>query len=102
MHVLLALLTNQNFKLFLNPEDLFLSKLASVGASSPEMLLNTPQNSNTSPYLYIFDSPKLMPIPAQVERSVSYNEHRPKWSPPDLPSLLLHDRIVYIGMAVSV
>ena len=38
----------------------------SVGASSPEMLLNTLQNSNTSPYLYIFDSPKLMPIPAQV------------------------------------
>lgn len=38
----------------------------------------------------------------QVERSVSYNEHRPRRPPPDLPSLLLHGRIVYIGMPVSV
>ncbi|RZR77656.1 hypothetical protein BHM03_00002780 [Ensete ventricosum] len=37
-----------------------------------------------------------------VERSVSYNEHRPRKPPPDLPSLLLHGRIVYIGMPVSV
>ncbi|KAA8545178.1 hypothetical protein F0562_019933 [Nyssa sinensis] len=34
----------------------------------------------------------------KVERSVSYNEHRPRRPPPDLPSLLLHGRIVYIGM----
>lgn len=33
-----------------------------------------------------------------MERSVSYNEHRPRRPPPDLPSLLLHGRIVYIGM----
>ncbi|KAE8667697.1 putative ATP-dependent Clp protease proteolytic subunit-like [Hibiscus syriacus] len=33
-----------------------------------------------------------------VERSVSYNEQRPKSPPPDLPSLLLNGRIVYIGM----
>ncbi|KAK6911585.1 Clp protease proteolytic subunit /Translocation-enhancing protein TepA [Dillenia turbinata] len=32
------------------------------------------------------------------ESSVSYNEHRPRRPPPDLPSLLLHGRIVYIGM----
>ncbi|RRT72642.1 hypothetical protein B296_00012490 [Ensete ventricosum] len=38
----------------------------------------------------------------KVERSVSYNEHRPRKPPPDLPSLLLHGRIVYIGMPVSV
>lgn len=37
----------------------------------------------------------------QVERSVSYNEHRPRRPPPDLPSLLLHGRIVYIGMPVT-
>lgn len=36
-----------------------------------------------------------------MERSVSYNEHRPKRPPPDLPSLLLHGRIIYIGMPVS-
>ncbi|PKI74032.1 hypothetical protein CRG98_005510 [Punica granatum] len=59
----------------INPKDPFLSKLASVAATSPETLLNRP-----------------------VERSVSYNEHRPRRPPPDLPSLLLHGRIVYIGM----
>lgn len=39
-----------------------------------------------------------MATPAQVERSVSYNEHRPTRPPPDLPSLLLNGRIIYIGM----
>ncbi|KAJ1417134.1 ClpP/crotonase-like domain superfamily [Sesbania bispinosa] len=82
----------------LNPNDPFLSKLASVAASSPETLLNRPLNSDTPPYLDIFESPNLMATPAQVERSVSYNEHRPRRPPPDLPSLLLHGRIVYIGM----
>ncbi|KAG5056078.1 hypothetical protein JHK85_008588 [Glycine max] len=82
----------------LNPKDPFLSKLASIAASSPDTLLNTPKTSDTPPFLDIFDSPKLMATPAQVERSVSYNEHRPRRPPPDLPSLLLHGRIVYIGM----
>ncbi|KAE8677701.1 ATP-dependent Clp protease proteolytic subunit-related protein 3 [Hibiscus syriacus] len=82
----------------INPKDPFLSKLASVVASSPETILNRPVNPDTPPYLDLFDSPKLMATPAQVERSVSYNEHRPKSPPPDLPSLLLHGRIVYIGM----
>ncbi|KAF5952258.1 hypothetical protein HYC85_010202 [Camellia sinensis] len=50
--------------------------------------------------LDIFDSPKLMATLAQVERSVSYNEHQPRRPPPDLPSILLHGRIVYIGMPV--
>lgn len=81
-----------------NPKDPFLSKLASVAATSPGILLNRPSNSDTPPFLDIFDSPKLMATPAQVERSVSYNEHRPASPPPDLPSLLLHGRIVYIGM----
>ncbi|CAA3007073.1 ATP-dependent Clp protease proteolytic subunit-related 3, chloroplastic [Olea europaea subsp. europaea] len=81
-----------------NPKDPFLSKLASVAATSPEILLNSQKNSDTPPYLDIFDSPTLMATPAQVERSVSYNEHRPRRPPPDLPSLLLHGRIVYIGM----
>lgn len=34
--------------------------------------------------------------------SSSYSEHKPKTPPPDLPSLLLDSRIVYIGMPVSV
>jgi len=50
----------------LNPKDPFLSKLASVAASSPETLLNPPSNSDTPPFLDIFDSPKLMATPAQV------------------------------------
>ncbi|KAL7157741.1 hypothetical protein ABFS83_02G097400 [Erythranthe nasuta] len=82
----------------LNPKDPFLSRLASVAATSPDTLLNTPRNSDTPPFLDIFHSPNLMATPAQVERSVSYNEHRPRRPPPDLPSLLLHGRIVYIGM----
>jgi len=32
---------------------------------------------------------------------VAYNEHRPRTPPPDLPSMLLDGRIVYIGMPVS-
>ncbi|KAK6159873.1 hypothetical protein DH2020_003254 [Rehmannia glutinosa] len=84
-----------------NPRDPFLSRLASVAATSPDTLLNRPKNSDTPPFLDLFDSPKLMATPAQVERSVSYNEHRPRRPPPDLPSLLLHGRIVYIGMPVS-
>ncbi|XP_047957612.1 ATP-dependent Clp protease proteolytic subunit-related protein 3, chloroplastic-like [Salvia hispanica] len=82
----------------LNPKDPFLSRLASLAATSPDTLLNRPKNSDTPPFLDVFDSPTLMATPAQVERSVSYNEHRPRRPPPDLPSLLLHGRIVYIGM----
>ncbi|XP_042516656.1 ATP-dependent Clp protease proteolytic subunit-related protein 3, chloroplastic [Macadamia integrifolia] len=82
----------------LNPKDPFLKKLASVAASSPDSLLSRPSDSDTPPFLDVFYSPKLMATPAQVERSVSYNEHRPRKPPPDLPSLLLNGRIVYIGM----
>ncbi|WMV12027.1 hypothetical protein MTR67_005412 [Solanum verrucosum] len=83
-----------------NPKDPFLSKLASVAAINPDALFSRPQNSDMPPFLDIYDSPKLMATPAQVERSVSYNEHRASTPPPDLPSMLLHGRIVYIGMPV--
>ncbi|XP_068659587.1 ATP-dependent Clp protease proteolytic subunit-related protein 3, chloroplastic-like [Aristolochia californica] len=82
----------------INPRDPFLRKLASVAASSHETLLQPSKNSDVPPYLDLFDTPQLMASPAQVERSVSYGEHRPRKPPPDLPSLLLHGRIVYIGM----
>ncbi|CAM8942703.1 unnamed protein product [Rhodiola kirilowii] len=83
----------------LNPNDPFLSKLSSFAATAPpEVLYNRPSDPDNPPYLDLFDSPTLMATPAQVERSVSYNEHRPRRPPPDLPSLLLHGRIVYIGM----
>ncbi|KAK8946323.1 hypothetical protein KSP39_PZI006360 [Platanthera zijinensis] len=82
----------------LNPNEPFLCKLSAVASTSPDALSLNPANSDTPPYLDLFDSPTLMATPAQVERSVSYNEHRPRKPPPDLPSLLLHGRIVYIGM----
>ncbi|ERN02196.1 hypothetical protein AMTR_s00045p00207040 [Amborella trichopoda] len=81
----------------LNPKDPFLSKLASAASISPN-LIQPNKNDDTPPFLDLFDTPKLMATPAQVERAVSYNEHRPRKPPPDLPSLLLHGRIVYIGM----
>eukprot|EP01018_Ginkgo_biloba_P035579 Gb_12676 [translate_table: standard] len=80
-----------------NPKDPFLSKLA-FAASNPEY--QTHRSDDTPPLLDLVanPSPKLMAGPAQVERAVSYNEHRPRRPPPDLPSLLLNSRIVYIGM----
>ncbi|CAM0873149.1 unnamed protein product [Alopecurus aequalis] len=84
-----------------NPKgDPFLSKLA---AASPEQLEAAAGGEHRGedhlPFLEIFQNAKLMSSPAQVERSSSsYSQHRPRRPPPDLPSLLLHGRIVYIGM----
>ena len=50
----------------INPKDPFLSKLASVAATSPERLLQRPSGSDSLPFLDLFDSPKLMATPAQV------------------------------------
>ncbi|KAG1371250.1 hypothetical protein COCNU_16G003440 [Cocos nucifera] len=72
------------------PKDPFLSKLA----SAPEALAGPPSpDSDTPPFLDIFDSPKLMVTPApvkersiktqrseMVEHSVSYNEQAKKAS----------------------
>lgn len=52
----------------INPNDPFLSKLASVAAKSPEKFLNRPVNPETPPYLDVFDSPTLMATPAQVSK----------------------------------
>jgi len=40
--------------------------------------------------------------PASATPGTSYNEHKPKTPPPDLPSLLLDSRIIYIGMPVKI
>lgn len=50
----------------INPNDPFLSKLASVAANNPDALFSRSQNSDVPPYLDIYDSPKLMATPAQV------------------------------------
>ncbi|XP_006650069.3 ATP-dependent Clp protease proteolytic subunit-related protein 3, chloroplastic [Oryza brachyantha] len=84
-----------------NPRaDPFLSTLA---AASPEEIEAAAgggrRGDDHLPFLEIFQNAKLMASPAQVERSSSsYSQHRPRRPPPDLPSLLLHGRIVYIGM----
>ncbi|KAM0919702.1 hypothetical protein ACQ4PT_008008 [Festuca glaucescens] len=84
-----------------NPKgDPFLSTLA---AASPEHLEAAAGGEHRGedhlPFLEIFQNAKLMSSPAQVERSSSsYSQHSPRRPPPDLPSLLLHGRIVYIGM----
>ncbi|KAG6501117.1 hypothetical protein ZIOFF_040985 [Zingiber officinale] len=60
----------------LNPRDPFLSKLAEAAAAAPDPLaLASSGNRDMPPYLDLFASPTLMASPAQVERSVSYNEH---------------------------
>lgn len=43
-------------------------------------------------------NPKASHSPASANPGTSYSEHKPKTPPPDLPSLLLDSRIVYIGM----
>ncbi|GMP34656.1 hypothetical protein CsSME_00042587 [Camellia sinensis var. sinensis] len=48
-----------------NPKDPFLTKLASVAATSPEKLLNRASNSDNLPYLHLFESPTLMATPAR-------------------------------------
>uniref|UniRef100_A0A7I4AJ01 ATP-dependent Clp protease proteolytic subunit n=1 Tax=Physcomitrium patens TaxID=3218 RepID=A0A7I4AJ01_PHYPA len=83
-----------------SPNDPFLAKLAA--AASTEMgkaqLAGASGVSDGPPLLDILSNPVMMAAPAQVERSSGYNEHRPRRPPPDLPSLLLNSRIVYIGM----
>ena len=37
---------------------------------------------------------------AGAANAATYSEHKPKTPPPDLPSLLLDSRIVYLGMPV--
>ncbi|OMP03287.1 ClpP [Corchorus olitorius] len=82
----------------INPKDPFLKRLASIAASAPETLLNRPVKPDTPPFLDLLDTPQLMATPAQSERSASYNGHRTRKPPPDLPSILLNGRIVFIGM----
>lgn len=46
-------------------------------------------------------NPKSSHSPASANPGTSYSDHKPKTPPPDLPSLLLDSRIVYVGMPVS-
>lgn len=75
----------------LNPNDPFLARLASAAANNPDLLLNKSKDDGPLPFM------NLMGLPAQVERSPAVRR-RPKRPPPDLPSLILDGRIVYIGM----
>lgn len=114
-----------------SPNDPFLSKLAAAASTElgKAQLAGANGVSDGPPLLDILSNPVMMAAPAQVselypypnlnrrilrlvaysirfvfeqvERSSGYNEHRPRRPPPDLPSLLLNSRIVYIGMPVS-
>lgn len=83
-----------------SPNDPFLSKLAAAASTElgKAQLAGANGVSDGPPLLDILSNPVMMAAPAQVERSSGYNEHRPRRPPPDLPSLLLNSRIVYIGM----
>eukprot|EP00246_Nothoceros_aenigmaticus_P001246 TRINITY_DN116_c0_g1_i2.p1 TRINITY_DN116_c0_g1~~TRINITY_DN116_c0_g1_i2.p1 ORF type:complete len:348 (-),score=41.42 TRINITY_DN116_c0_g1_i2:777-1784(-) len=81
--------------------DPFLARLAAVASTETgkdQLAQSRSSSDGEPPLLDLVADTKLMAAPAQVERSTSYNEHRPRRPPPDLPSLLLNSRIVYIGM----
>lgn len=78
--------------------DPFLARLAAAASSPMGQAQSKESISEGPPLLDLVASPKLMAAPGQAERSAAYNEHKPRRPPPDLPSLLLNSRIVYIGM----
>lgn len=84
--------------------DEFLPWLADAATSEEgrEQLYETSKGIQDGPPLLDIASAKYaqwkMSAPAQVAQGGNYGEHRPKTPPPDLPSLLLNSRIVYIGM----
>ena len=63
---------------------------------------NLPLNDETLNIMGAYTPPSASYSPASATPGTSYSEHKPKTPPPDLPSLLLDSRIVYIGMPVSV
>ncbi|CAM6088367.1 unnamed protein product [Calypogeia fissa] len=84
-----------------SPNDPFLHHLADAARSDrgrAQLADARKDDGGPPPLLDILADSIMMAAPAQVERSTSYNEHRPRRPPPDLPSLLLNSRIVYIGM----
>lgn len=65
--------------------------VTNVLGTSPDLW--TPENDITVPSIQ-----GVAGAPAQV--SAGFDDHRPATPPPDLPSLLLDSRIVYVGMPV--
>ena len=63
---------------------------------------NLPLSDETLNMMGAYTPPSASYSPASASPGTSYSEHKPKTPPPDLPSLLLDSRIVYIGMPVSV
>lgn len=78
--------------------DPFLTRLAAAASSPMGQAQLAESRSDSPPLLDVVSNPILMAAPGQAERSTAYNEHKPRRPPPDLPSLLLNSRIVYIGM----
>eukprot|EP00271_Cylindrocystis_brebissonii_P013161 TRINITY_DN32775_c0_g1_i1.p1 TRINITY_DN32775_c0_g1~~TRINITY_DN32775_c0_g1_i1.p1 ORF type:complete len:365 (-),score=73.12 TRINITY_DN32775_c0_g1_i1:513-1607(-) len=92
--------------LFASPNDEFAPWLAAAAQSEEgqDLLADARNGKLDTPPLLDIAAAKMaqwqMSAPAQVERGGGggYNEHRSRRPPPDLPSLLLNSRIVYIGM----
>ncbi|MCO5596836.1 hypothetical protein L7F22_050906 [Adiantum nelumboides] len=82
--------------------DPFLARLAAAASTPVGQAHLAGSSSDKPPLLDVVSNPILMAAPGQAERSAAYNEHKPRRPPPDLPSLLLNSRIVYIGMPVRV
>ncbi|MCO5575949.1 hypothetical protein L7F22_029756 [Adiantum nelumboides] len=81
--------------------DPFLSRLAAAASTPVGQAQLAGSSSDKPPLLDVVSNPILMAAPGQAERSAAYNEHKPRRPPPDLPSLLLNGRIVYIGMPTT-
>jgi hypothetical protein len=76
-------------------------------AASPRLLARAdqliyPGRQDDGVHLPAFPAVFAGPAPggAGAAGAASYSEHKPKTPPPDLPSLLLDSRIVYLGMPV--
>ncbi|PIA44440.1 hypothetical protein AQUCO_01700201v1 [Aquilegia coerulea] len=94
----------------LNPEDPFSSKLASIASTYPDNELFVNSDSDTGPYLdIIHDTSPRVKASYGLEERGGYGDYdryddfyddEEENPPPDLPSMLLDDKIIYLGMPV--
>ncbi|PIA44439.1 hypothetical protein AQUCO_01700201v1 [Aquilegia coerulea] len=92
----------------LNPEDPFSSKLASIASTYPDNELFVNSDSDTGPYLdIIHDTSPRVKASYGLEERGGYGDYdryddfyddEEENPPPDLPSMLLDDKIIYLGM----
>eukprot|EP00897_Mesotaenium_endlicherianum_P009582 jgi/Mesen1/8652/ME000502S08013 len=103
--VTMSLVSRKNGSLLFPPsQDKFLPFLAEAARSEEgkEQLFEASKGIYDDPPLLNIAAAKhaewQMSAPAQVERGGGGGQHKTRRPPPDLPSLLLNSRIIYIGM----